>query len=130
MKMVAPTIVVAPTEETLQPLWSVSSGSDSGCDSGPEKRMHPIFIAMIIVAIVAAVAVIVIVIVLRAKARKRGRFTDHERQSREPLVSPVGRVETPCRRNCRRFIVSAVGIFVITSEFTGTALLLWFGEQP
>ena len=46
----------------------------------------------------------------------------------EPLLGVGGeglRIEW-----CRKLVISAFGLFVITSEFTGTAIILWFGELP
>jgi hypothetical protein len=49
------------------------------------------------------------------------------------VVSPESgaqRAPPQLRQQCKRFLLAALAALVLSSEFSGTALLVWFGQQP
>lgn len=44
--------------------------------------------------------------------------------------SPAEGTSSPAIRQCKRIVLALLGAIVLSSEFSGTALLVWFGQEP
>ena len=110
------------------PPWEAELESDSGSGSGPVESPHEHIVVVVAAAVSASVAVVGAVGVVlwhrqqtRQTVRQQSGLPNYDFMVRAARERRMG--------SCRRVLLSLFGLFVVTSEFTATALLLWFGTQ-
>lgn len=114
--------------EDLGPFWGVGLESDSGSGSNPVESPHEHIVVIVAATVSASVAVLGIagfVLWHRQQARLTVR-----RQSGLPNYDFMVKATGERRMGrCRSAVLILFGLFIVTSEFTATALLLWFGAR-